>query len=416
MNVSVRSVTDGRDSEACSICLRLTPVCIRVIRAWGMAKSHHRMRQPPSNARSCWLPILLGATLYPLIVLNFPRLKEPPRSLKTLSLVGSALQQGSTIGTDVVMLVHFDRLMEGPFPQPDLVSRAVRSALTSTIGENGRVHVLSNHQQTLDILKPLNESGRLFLDDLRQRTSPEADEFRKHYRHQSINGPIYEGFCFWRWFVIMDYLQDFESQGRAVSRVLTIDTDILLVRPPSLLINHEWAAHWEYEEAVAVIPGGCVMWTMKGLRSWTQFMLSTYREEGLFKDRIMRYGIKMTCENSPKYGTTCEALKRACRAGNGGSIPCEDDDGLWHISDMMLQEGFFSEAPITRHHLHWQSPEQCETIGNVMYWRDHRIVMAEDGPILESNHKPLCLIHFQVSTGPRIHRCIGGCNLFTLRV
>jgi hypothetical protein len=346
------------------------------------------------------MAFLIGMVVYVTLIFKLPNLheqSEPPSALSLHGVPGSpAIRDG--VGTDVLMLVHYDSRMEGPFPPMDVVLRVVRSALMSTMAEGGRVHVLSDHAPTLEALRASNMTQGLFLDDLRLRKPATLQEFKKVYRHQSINGPIYESFCFWRWFAMYDYLREVEGSGTSISRILTLDSDILLVQQPHMLINKEWAVNWVDQEAIAIIPGGCVMWTMKGLRSWIQYILSTYQDKALFQERVTKYGIKMTCENSGKYGTTCENLRRACRSGvNAEMIPCQEDEGLWHISDMMLQDGYFAEAPNTRHHLHWQAPDQCVTIGNVMYWRDHRIIMVNGSPTLDSNKKPLCLVHFQVS-------------------
>lgn len=76
-------------------------------------------------------------------------------------------------------------------------------------------------------------------------------------------------------------------------------------------------------------------------------------------------------------------------------MPCEGEDGIWHLSDMHLLLGFFSEDPYKRL-IETGPPRRCDKVDRLEDMGGQRVHMANGVPRIGHGPKPLCLVHFQV--------------------
>lgn len=76
-------------------------------------------------------------------------------------------------------------------------------------------------------------------------------------------------------------------------------------------------------------------------------------------------------------------------------MPCEGEDGIWHLSDMHLLLGFFSEDPYKRL-IETGPPQRCDKVDRLEDMGGQRVHMASGVARIGHGPKPLCLVHFQV--------------------
>lgn len=128
---------------------------------------------------------------------------------RMLHVVKRPLKPSAPSPSEIVLVVYYQD--DSPAPALDITMRVVRSALRATEKETSRVHVLSNHPETLQHLRhglggPL-ERHRLLLDNMSNRAPHKLKAFTEAYKHASVNHAAYESFCLWRWIVIYDYIE-----------------------------------------------------------------------------------------------------------------------------------------------------------------------------------------------------------------
>jgi hypothetical protein len=130
--------------------------------------------------------------------------------------------------------------------------------------------------------KDVRVEGFTTIDIGRYSESSSIELFRRIYKHMSANPYDYELFCFSRWFYVLDYMREFD-----IDIVLHLDSDALLFSPIERIV--QWMGGGGYECGFSVTDqdyssyawaasGHASLWTRKGLESFCNFILHSYRD------------------------------------------------------------------------------------------------------------------------------------------
>lgn len=204
---------------------------------------------------------------------------------------------------------------------------------------NSRVHFITDGPKVLQRVAWLSQNlpwgDRLFAFDVRPLLGGIRNAFMARYRHQSVNQKPFEAYCFWRWGVIQAYVQQLSASQPGVSRIYTLDADVVPTRPYA-----EWMPQNLDEEfgrditLLKLVPGAGMLWTPAELTAYWTFIQGLYASQERMQWFVRSFGGKM--------GSSCK--------GHTEVIPCKG--GVqFHVSDMQSLTAFMAQSPSTRRSL-----------------------------------------------------------------
>jgi hypothetical protein len=250
----------------------------------------------------------------------------------------------------------------------------VEAVITATAGRlypSWEVHVITNSDEAIT---RLGSHHNLRVIDYRDAPfSNRVERFKSSYIHQSVNDVEYEKFCMYRWIVIHEYFAYLQSRGVPVSFVLAADSDLVIVSDPFLV---DLKADWKGIESYMIVDGGLIMWSLQGLKHFSDFLLDVYKSKG--------NALMMVVE----HGDTCDV----CKENLSLLIPCiikDSKPAMYHTSDMWWYVAFSGKNPEIR--VRNRKFSDCGVIG---IWSGNKYRFTRDGKEIMCNSDHLCVVHF----------------------
>lgn len=101
--------------------------------------------------------------------------------------------------------------------------------------------------------------------------------------HHSINNVEYEYLCFYRWHMFRKVVELWENQVKPITRILTIDTDVVMLTNAAEFFHNAVAAlHIDQAdnsfEVITISHGAVHLWTAAGLHSYSNFIYQWYNK------------------------------------------------------------------------------------------------------------------------------------------
>mmetsp|Transcript_5248 Transcript_5248/g.7738 ORF Transcript_5248/g.7738 Transcript_5248/m.7738 type:complete len:407 (-) Transcript_5248:65-1285(-) len=267
-----------------------------------------------------------------------------------------------------------------------------------------QTHVITSNDKIIELLSDNNynknnnsNKNQIQVIDYRKLpVSKRVQRFQNIYISQSSNNIEYESFCMWRWIVIAEYFESLVANGIPVANILALDTDVLLVEDPLLIVKD---VDWNVVQSFRVINGAAMMWTLPGLETFVTFLLDLYAD-----------GAKMAVELAKQHGS----IHPQCYKPGSLLLPCfptntdqsnenniQQDYSMWHISDMEWYRAWSRQnlsLRLTRPDPHLIS---CYVISHIDEDHSFRFVRLGSDHVLaspandEQALKRVCFLHFQ---------------------
>jgi hypothetical protein len=159
-----------------------------------------------------------------------------------------------------VIIIH---LHDSPY-LPFIINRAIKS--------NNYIYFISN-------IKPAIEHSNLTFIDIKSLNSKENQYFSSIYAHLHPGPKDYELFCFQRWFMLHEFLNQHK-----ISTAFHIDSDVLLYAD----MNAEWLKYNQYTMTVAHGCSGATSFiTQVGLDHFTKMLIDIYDDKGFYFNNLV---------------------------------------------------------------------------------------------------------------------------------
>lgn len=159
-----------------------------------------------------------------------------------------------------------------------------------------RIHIVSNDQwiQQNIAQKQLPYIYHGFDESLQHNFT----EFRKIYKHISVNGEEYEYICFYRWTAYAHIINTWRDEyNLPMEFIMTLDLDVLMVQNPQSMVSHLVQLHNQEKhpihtlKMVMLTPGAGELWTRHGLLEFDAYMWRWFdRPMDEYRKDVDKYG------------------------------------------------------------------------------------------------------------------------------
>ena len=168
---------------------------------------------------------------------------------------------------------NYTYIKEGQFWNGPLLVQALSRC------NDTRVHIFS---EDAAILSKSLQYG--FISHNISKYSNIEQSFRRMYRHVSFNYFDYEFLCFYRWHMFNQMIKTWntlQSSSGRISRVITLDTDVLLMMNAAEFYKRAVVASGVDKSNMDLIiasPGAVQLWSSHGIRKFSDFIYDWYNE------------------------------------------------------------------------------------------------------------------------------------------
>eukprot|EP00590_Aulacoseira_subarctica_P005314 CAMPEP_0172417388 /NCGR_PEP_ID=MMETSP1064-20121228/3911_1 /TAXON_ID=202472 /ORGANISM="Aulacoseira subarctica , Strain CCAP 1002/5" /LENGTH=1817 /DNA_ID=CAMNT_0013155689 /DNA_START=55 /DNA_END=5505 /DNA_ORIENTATION=- len=243
-----------------------------------------------------------------------------------------------------------------------------------------RVHVLLNVDELIEILSP--RQGLTVVDYRRAPPSERLQKFDTSYVSQTVNDLAFEQFCILRWNLIADYLNYLNVNGVPVNQIVTLDSDVVLIKDPLLV---DKSVDWSMLETYSIINGAAVSWSLQGMNNFVDFMVDSYSSKEKATELVRTHG---------------KTFKACLGDDHATLIPCFIPEGeselhMLHMSDMHWYNTWVGMRPISRIQKPLHSMD-CLVVGEL--GRKNFNFIHKGSDVVEENAQnegAYCLVHFQ---------------------
>ena len=235
-----------------------------------------------------------------------------------------------------------------------------------------RVHLLTNVAQYLEYFS----SNYTTFSVSNFESSTSLLIFLASYKHNSVNPESYEKLCFWRWFILDEYISHSNQNKLAYNKstslfpiklAFILDADVLITSDMSSSFFAQLRRINPLQLEAITFDSFATLWTGNGLRKWSEFILETFSDDEILSSRLEKYG--------------------------------ETINGIRHISDMHLIRGWIQNNLTLRPHFEGD----CSPVENIHAHQGQKLIIYKD--IRKDsflNGVPICFIHFAHAAKSRI--------------
>lgn len=269
-----------------------------------------------------------------------------------------------------------------------------------------RIHLLTNQDALIDavcmhpVLPSLRNLFVFNISTLVEQSSARAVFIHNYaWGHQSGNDYNKEAYCFWRWFIMNDYvslLQSSSSLFPSPDRVIVSDSDVLILSPLHLLLT----PFLKYD-MVIFIPGAFCMFTPPSLKQFSAWLSYVFSSRSTLEPVVRSYGdVIHTCITWRRTLFPCENHTSVVLDKNNESSTVVSYTHL-QFDDMRALIGFVKLDPSHRFRFwyHLDREAACFLVENFEFAvRENEVAVYDHSTrsLLSQTHKrqPYCAIHF----------------------
>mmetsp|Transcript_28831 Transcript_28831/g.41304 ORF Transcript_28831/g.41304 Transcript_28831/m.41304 type:complete len:768 (+) Transcript_28831:68-2371(+) len=237
------------------------------------------------------------------------------------------------------------------------------------------IHIIASDDKSSQLLS--SHSNLKVVDYRDAPFSHSLRRFKRAYIHQSRNDAEYEKFCMYRWIIIFEYFYYLQMSGVVVKHILAIDSDLAVLEDP-FLIDH--AVDWSNIQSYKIVSGGAIMWSLEGLQSYVDFLMSIYTSRENAVEMVTQVGIKFICNEDRSL-----------------MIPCfmeGESKVMWHVSDLVFYNAWIrlnSELRI------FKSEFDCIVLHKLSFEKEYHFIRKGPEILLNNGSETarVCIVHFQ---------------------